>query len=421
MKKIAPVLSVILLLGICSCIEEVDIDADLDSSVDLDEILVVEATLTDRLEFQEVLLSKPTPLGTDTVRINEVGALVAVRESSGTIYSFSEVAPGTYRSDREFAARSQNTYTLSVTLADGREYLSEPEELPGTSVIDAIYAERILSNTGVDGVGIYVDSSTPDAEFGNYKYTYEETYKIIAPNWTAFEFEILNDGSEPGSVPAVELVPRAQEEEVCYNTVRSSDVILSEGTTLSDGKSVGNLIRFTGGDNPIISHRYSILVRQYLQSPRANSFYRSLRDFSSSDNIFSQVQPGLLEGNIQPVQEGDSFVLGYFEVSSVTESRLFFNYVDFFPGEPLPPYFDEWNCERFIAPLLGDPSQDGFVPPNVTCGQTLLELLAKDEIEYYDDNDIPPGECQGPYIVTFRPCGDCTALGSNEVPDFWIE
>jgi hypothetical protein len=420
MKRIAYILGVILLLGSYSCIEEVDIDTDLESSVDLEDILVVEATLTDQPEFQNVLLSRPSPLGADTVRIEEQNARVVVEESSGVAYTFSEIAPGTYQSVQPFAASSGNSYTLRITLANGLEFESAQERLPGTSVIDDIYADRIVSDTGVDGVGVFVDSSTPDTQFGNYKYTYEETYKIIAPNWTPFEFEILNDGSEPGSVPAVQLVPRAREEQVCYNTVRSNEVILAEGTTLADGQSVGNLIRFTGQDNPIISHRYSILVRQYLQTPEANSFYRSLRDFSSSDNIFSQVQPGLLEGNISPVGDGDSFVLGYFEVSSVSESRLFFNYVDFFPGEPLPPYFDESNCDRFLAPLLGDPELDGFVPPFVTCGQTLLELLAQDEIEFYEDN-TPPGECQGPYQVTFRACGDCTALGSNQVPDFWIE
>ena len=421
MKRIAYILGFIFLLGTYSCIEEVDIDTGLESSVDLNDILVVEATLTDQLESQIVLLSKPSPLGADTVRIEEQDARVVIEESTGVSYAFSEVAPGRYQSDQSFAASAGNSYTLKVTLSNGREYASTPEELPGTSVIEDIYADRILSDTGVEGVGIFVDSSTPDAQFGNYKYTYEETYKIIAPNWTAFEFEILNDGSEPGSVPAVQLVERTQEEEVCYNTVPSNEVILAEGTILADGQSVGNLVRFTGRDNPIISHRYSILVRQYLQTPEANSFFTSLRDFSSSDNIFNQVQPGLLEGNIRPVGEDGSFVLGYFEVSSVTESRLFFDYEDFFPGEPLPPYFGEVNCERFIAPLLGDPARDGPVPPNVTCGQGLLELLAQEEIEYYLDNNIPPPECQGPYLVTFRACGDCTALGSNEVPEFWIE
>ncbi len=418
MKKITTVLW-ILLLGSYSCIEEVDIATDLEATVDLNDILVVEATITDQPEFQNVLLSRPSSLGADTVRINEQNALVVVQENSGTTYTFSEVAPGTYQSDQQFAANPGTTYTLGITLDNGREYISTPEKLAGTSVIEGIYANRILSDTGVEGIGIFVDSSTPDAQFGNYKYTYEETYKIIAPNWTAFEFEILNDGSEPGTVPAVRLIQRAQEEEVCYNTVRSNQVILSEGTTLANGLSAGNLVRFTGRDNPIIAHRYSILVRQYLQTPEANSFYTSLRDFSTSDNIFNQVQPGLLEGNIRPVQDNNTFVLGYFEVSSVTESRLFFDFTDFFPGEPLPPYFGDTNCERFIAPLLGDPTLDGPVPPNVNCGQPLLDLVAQGEVEFYLDNSIPPGECQGPYIVTFRPCGDCTALGSNEVPEFW--
>ncbi len=421
MKKFAYALGIVITLGSYSCIEEVDIDTGLESTLDLDDILVVEATLTDQVGFQRVLLSKPTPLGADTVRIDEQNARVEVETGSGTSFTYSEIAPGTYQSDQAFAASAGDSYTLRITLANGREYLSTPEQLPGTSDIQAIYADRMLSDTGVDGVGIFVDSSTPDAPFGNYKYTYQETYKIIAPNWTAFEFEVLNDGSEPGSVPAVQLVPRAREEEVCYNTVPSNQVILSEGTTLADGQSVGNLVRFLGRDNPVISHRYSILVRQYLQTPEAHSFYRSLRDFSSSDNIFSQVQPGLLEGNIRAVADDNLLVLGYFEVSSVSESRLFFNYVDFFPGEPLPPYFGEVNCDRFLAPLLGDPARDGPVPPNVTCGEPLLDLIGREEIEFYTDNLIPPPECQGPYLVTFRACGDCTALGSNEIPEFWIE
>ena len=114
MRRIAYIFGFIFLLGAYSCIEEVDIDTGLESSVDLDDILVVEATLTDQLEFQKVLLSRPSPLDADTVRIEERNARVVVAQSSGGSYTFSEVAPGTYRSDQAFAAISGESATITV-------------------------------------------------------------------------------------------------------------------------------------------------------------------------------------------------------------------------------------------------------------------------------------------------------------------
>ena len=216
-------------------------------------------------------------------------------------------------------------------------------------------------------------------------------------------------------------MPRAEEEQVCYNTVLSTDVILSDGIILDANQVRGNLVRFINRDDAILSHRYSILVKQFLQSADAAKFYRNLLQFSQSESLFSEIQPGLIEGNISAVDGEEELAIGFFSVASVTEQRLFFDYEDFFPNEALPPYFGTINCNRLIAPILGDPEKDGPIPPNVTCGTPLVELIQSEAIEFFESNSVPPGECQGPYFVTFRECGDCTALGTNVVPDFWIE
>ena len=416
--------TLVLLLFSGSCIEEVPVETLDPAGFSLEDILVVDARITNESKRQRILLSRPTTLSADSSYTMVSGATVTVSSSQGSTFRFEETESGTYISAGIFAALEDVEYTLEIDLADGQRYLSAPASRGPESAIDRIYAQRELSNLGVDGISIYVDSSNPDPQADRYRYDYEETYKIIAPNWTASEFEILQDDSQitEGIFPDVRLVPRAQEERVCYNTVVSAEILLSNGLEAETEELPGNLIRFLGNDNPVISHRYSILVRQYLQSPEAYSFYTSLRNFSSSDNVFNQIQPGLLEGNIEGVNDADAIVLGYFEVTSVTEARLFFNYEDFYPGEPLPPYFGTVNCERIFAPRLYNPQRDGPSPPD-ECGspQGLTELIELELVEYYLDNTIPPGLCQGPYFITQRACGDCTALGSNIVPDFWEE
>lgn len=421
MKKAQSIWFFLLLLSLAGCVEPADLDPDAETEVSLDQILVVEATLTDQNTSQRVLLSRPVALGDDSTQTAVRGASVRIESGGGTTFTFAETDPGTYLSVQEFGAQPGQEYTLRITLGNGREYESETQSLPGNSTIERLYAERMTSDTGEEGVGIFVDGSSPDTGQADFRYTYEETYKIIAPNWSAFEFLVTDDGSDPETPPAVEVVPRAQEEQVCYNTVLSNTVILADAPVSNGNSRNGNLVRFLSVENPVISHRYSILVRQLRHSTAARSFYEGLRDFEASGDIFSQVQPGFLSGNLRAVGDEDALVVGYFEVASTTESRIFFNFVDFFPDAPLPPYFDSLNCDRILAPWTGDESQDGPVPENVTCGQTLFELIALEAIEYRTDNFIPPPECQGPYIVTPRPCGDCTALGDNTVPDFWIE
>jgi hypothetical protein len=404
------------------CIESVPFDTLDPEGFTLDEVLVVDARITNENKQQRIFLSRPTSLGADTVEVAVSGATVGISSSDGAFFPFEETDSGTYVSEGAFAALQNLAYTLEIELADGQQYLSAPASRGPESTIDRLYAQRELSNLGVDGISIYVDSSNPDPQADRYRYEYEETYKIIAPNWTASEFEIISDGSEIGVFPDVRLVPRAQEERVCYNTVASTDIILSNGLEAETEDLRGNLIRFLGNDNPVISHRYSILVRQYLQSPEAYSFYTSLRNFSSSDNIFNQIQPGLLEGNIEAVNDVDAIVLGYFEVASVTEARFFFNYENFYPGEPLPPYFGDTNCDRIFAPRLYNPERDGPSPPD-QCGaaEGLVDLIEQELVEFYLDNAVPPGLCEGPYFITQRACGDCTALGSNSIPEFWEE
>jgi hypothetical protein len=177
-------------------------------------------------------------------------------------------------------------------------------------------------------------------------------------------------------------------------------------------------VHFINRDDFIISHRYSIEVSQFVQDPDTYSYYEALKSFSASGNIFSQVQPGALNANISRDGDPNELVLGYVEVASVAKRRTYFNYADLFPGEPLPPY--PITCGVHSSPE----SHASFCATGMSmnnCPQSIIERVDLGLISYVGLNDQGIGTCPGPYTYVASLCGDCTLLGSNEVPDFWEE
>ncbi len=204
------------------------------------------------------------------------------------------------------------------------------------------------------------------------------------------------------------MIPKTEQNQVCFSTNFSNDLILASTTDLDENRVERFMVRFMDRSNYIISHRYSIKVRQYTQSNASAAFYNALDQFSSSESLFSESQPGFLAGNVQSDLDQNEKVLGYFDVSSVSEERIFFNYDDLFPGEELPEYI---NPCREIAPMLI--SQGG-----ARC--VLSAMVDANQVSYLDINEDPPAD-QGPYLVVPRECGDCTVLGANVAPEFWVE
>ncbi len=430
-------LYIVLFLGLTGCIEVFDVPVN---DVDLASTLIIEATLTNELSRQKILLSRPSgfevvneldsvydPVYPVRVRppsiVFERNATVTVSDDQGNAYSFQESSPGTYTSEVEFAAEQGVSYELQVVTTDGTRYGSTPERFTETATIDQIYTRRELNDIGEEGISIYLDGGSGDVNANFYRYTYEETYKIIAPSWQQQDFVLSN--YDPCALPVItfdlEIIRRENEEgKVCYRTDRSEAVIQNNTLGLQENKIERFPVRFLNRNNFIISHRYSILVKQYVQSQNAYNYYETLESFSSNENVFSSVQPGFLEGNISVEGDSNKKVLGYFEVATVTEKRLYFNYVDLFPNEPLPDY--AIPCFSW-SPPLAHPSYCFTGPTGGLCPLSLVESVNVNLVSYTnidgDGTGIDP--CPGPYRVMSRACGDCTILGESAAPDFWIE
>lgn len=392
-------LIIFLILGICtnSCTEPFDI-----KTITFESALVIEATISNEIKYQEISLSRTFELE-ENGPLEESGADVKIVDDLQNTYAFSEASAGRYVSNQAFGAIENRAYQLRIVTSKGKSYSSELTKLTNRSQIDQVYVEKTEDENGVN---IFVDSYSINGDARYYRFEYEETYKIIASRWAYEDLVVVS--KDP---PVFDFVPRDRNTRIGYNTIYSSGILQTETTNLVDDKITKFPVRYLSKDNFLITNRYSMLLKQYVQSIDAYTFYKTLNDLSGSESLFSQNQPGFISGNIYSDDNQNEKVIGFFEVSSVVTKRIFFSPEDFDLSIPLPaPY--PISCE-FIAPEL-DPRD----------GKSLFDYIETGDFKYYQKNDgvsRPKVEPGGPYIMVPAGCGDCTVIGTNIVPDFWIE
>ncbi len=411
MKNVVFFIMTVLISG---CVEEFQYDGATNLLDSNQNILVVEANLTNEISSQQIRLSKVVDFGNDSIALPQSNALVRVIDQNENVYEFKEKENGIYASSSTFSIKENNAYRLEIQTPNGDVFVSSQERLPeGESKIGNMVAEREILKNGMDGVTIYLENGSANTNNLPYRYEFEETYKIVAPYWTSVDFQLTD--YDPCFLPIeynLDVVPRTEEQQVCFNTLHSKGVLQLTNTSSKAA------IRSIEKSDFIISNRYSILVKQLLDTQGARDFYRQLSAFNSNDFVFSQIQVGELPTNITVIA-GETGVIGYFSVSNLDKKRIFFDFGDIFPNESKPDFVK--NCQIFSAPL--EPFAfcvNGIAP--YFCEEPILEQVDDNLVSYYDQNpEEGANDCEGPFLMVDRVCGDCTVLGSNIKPDFWVD
>ncbi len=380
------------------CVKQIE----LSSIVVNESVLVVDALLTDELKHQVIKLSKSIALDSTNI-IKESNAQIKITEDNSNIYNFSEKEKGVYLSDKIFKAKKGSKYTLEIVTSDGSKYISTEEEIYGYNVIDQIEIKKEKNKFDEEVLSIYVKSDGSNNENAQYyRYRYEENYKIIAPFWRDEMFDMTK-------LPELVIVPNTEFSKICYGLNESSEIILKE-STFADKKNTEFLIFNLKEDDFKISHRYSVLIKQYVQSPEAFSFSNKVLRNSTSQSLFVQSQPGAITGNII----SDKRVFGYFEVSSVSTKRIFFNHSDFFDYNPQNFIYPETCGDLYIPFIKARKDGGGLRYP-------LREAVESGDWLYYGQNGLDLDQDINPYRLVRKDCGDCTKYGSKIKPSFWID
>ncbi|HCQ12339.1 DUF4249 domain-containing protein [Flavobacterium sp.] len=397
-----------LFFSLISCVDPYQLQTS-----NFEEAIVIEATITNELKKQEVLISKTYRLE-ENEPILVSNASVTVSDNLGNQYNFEE-ADGKYISTTEFRAENDRQYKLNITTSDGKSYSSTTQKLTAVNELENITATVITNLEGQRGVEIAANSFDPTNSSKYYRFEFYETSKATAPKWRDLYAVVNPDLTDSVGHEYIELFPRVTEAQVCYLTEKNKKIVLTSTNFLNEDRISNFPVHFLNDFDYKIGERYSIEVRQIIQNLESYTYYKTLQELSvTGESILSQNQPGFLVGNIKSDDNPKEKVIGFFEVASVSSKRIFFNYEDLFPGEEKPPYLEDCTELEYTYCFLPFPECDG----RQLNGNVKAQILV-----YYEHEQLEPEDDPFNLIYTYvrAKCGDCTSFSSNIRPDFWID
>jgi hypothetical protein len=351
--------------------------------------LVVEGNINNGNSPTTLILSRTNTLS-ETSRITEPGAKVLIEGSDNSIFNLPETVSGNYTISN-LNLDVTKTYRLHITTRAGKEYLSSYVAVKPTPAIDSI---SWIQETG--GVRLYINAHDDAAQTKYYQWNYQETWEIHSPYLSVLDY---ND-TDPRH-PFLRFIDSTtfsavKDIQVCWISRNSTSLLLGSTAKLSRDR-VYLPVNFIPNGVRELSVLYSINVNQYALSKEAYEYLEKMRKNTESTGSIFDPQPSSLRGNIYSAGDENETVIGYVNISSVEEKRIFIKNLD----------LNDWHfisgCEEYELPNNPDSIlmsyEQGLSPTTVATsrGPNILSI----------------------YVTNDKACIDCTLLGTNVKPSFW--
>ena len=237
-----------------------------------------------------------------------------------------------YLPPANFAVSEGETWELSVTLSNGKRYISLPETvLPPVEIksISAIYnpelVYRDISESYVPGHSILVDFDD-QVDIENYYYWSFRSFEKISVCKTC-EGGIFRDGvceQNPAGTNRKNYYNYLCESE-CWQ-IRHNENVNIFSDEFSNGLSVSNLPIA----NILLYTKEDILVeiQQFSLSTSAYKYYKILKDVVNNSGSFNAPPPAAFIGNIFNPDDDEEYVLGQFTAASTVTKSIFISRKD---------------------------------------------------------------------------------------------
>jgi hypothetical protein len=348
-----------------------------------EDLLVVEAFLTDEDKPFEVKLSRSIPLDT-TAWIAEPGAQIQITDDAGKKYSLWEVHDGIYQYPGDIDTRDGKSYRLHINTSNGRSYVSDWVTMRETPPIDSVtweYEERPAY--GLQGIQFYVNTHDPENNTRYYRWEWEETWVFLTP----FDSNIYWDDGQ--------IKPRKENINICWKHIESAPILITTSSMLDRDLIHNHPLYYADNTTDRFTLRYSLNVKQYALSEESYHYWKELKKVTENLGTLFDPLPSTLRGNIHEIDHENEIVLGYFDASAAREQRIFISNTEI-PRMKFPNYYRE--CEQILVDYWG------------------IEEMAQRGLWLVRETRI-----QGAllYIMSTPECIDCTRAGTNVKPDFW--
>jgi len=351
----------------------------------LEDLLVINANINATKGEGEVVLTKSQSLSsTDPIEYVNSASVQLELESGGT-WSFNKAENGKYtltNLDINVGEKAR----IRVLLNNEEEYLSDFEELKATPEIDSVSYDY-----DDQGVQFFVHTHDPSNETRYYKWNYEETWEFNAKYPSSIYVEIVD------SVPVVS--PRWGYDTlfICYRENVSKEILIGTSEKLAKDVISYFPVKYSTGLTGKFNRKYSLLVTQRALNKATYGYWKQLE--SNTENIGSifDPQPFQIISNIRCVNNPSKRVIGYFNLFTETEKRIFVSYKDLI----YYPFSNEYSrCE--LDTILVEELLDKYMRYNLVS-----------EIRDTSSPRILGYTAATPY------CSDCRILGTNKKPEWW--
>ena len=406
----------LLLVAAASCI-----DPYVPNLKNYKSLLVVEGLITNENSSYKIKLDRTTSReDSDPEKVTD--ANVYIIDGNGIRTDLKNNGDGYYTTDStSFRGIIGQKYTLQILTSDGEEYSSEECTMLPVAGIDTLYYEKgeeITGNLGesVTGLKIFLNSTDFSGMNQYFRWSYEEVWKFIVPNAQQNNYIFINDTTF--SFPGVPFIKN-----VCYRKNLSGDIITSSnlsGETNIINKQLINFIDPLKSDR--LTKEYSILVKQYSVSKKEYEFWNNLKKAGEAGGDIFASQPYTVISNIHNVNSPGEMVPGYFEVSAVSQKRIFITAREIDPLD-LPHYQTE--CVEIAKspqdyPLSSPPVSFNEIYHGYTDGNmyTFVKPILKPgvvaESRVYSRDILQ-------LVFSTKKCAICELPDFSAKPDFWID
>jgi hypothetical protein len=407
MTAMKRIFAFLFLVAVASCI-----DPYIPDLKNYKSLLVVEGLITNENNSYKIKLSRTTGQE-NSIPEKVTDANVYITDGDGIKTDLQNLGDGNYKTDStSFTGIIGQKYTLQIITIDGKEYKSEECTMLPVAGIDKIYYEKgdeISGNLGESFTGLKILLNSTDATGTNqyFRWTYEETWEFLLPNPPRYKCVFVNDQD----TYLFEFLTDIKEN--CWKKNKSGEIIINSILSGSTNFINKQLIQFI---DPVKSDRltkeYSILVKQYSISEKEYNFWNNLKKAGNAGGDIFNSQPYQVISNVHNVNDANEMVLGYFEVSTVSQKRIFIT-ADQLNPLYLPHY--QTDCVE-----IAKSPEDWPLNSLITFYEIYHNIMNPHDFTFIRPIFNPDNTLKKLVYAT-KVCSLCEYSGSALKPDFWID
>jgi len=320
-------IKLIILLIIITVLERC-VDPFYPNIFDNQQSLVIDGLITDQEGYHYIRISRSAPYNNPT-NIPEQDCQVEVVDKAGNRIQFYESEPGLYEQwiEQEYL-KIGNQYKLNIITTSGT-YESQYETLLPCPPIENIYYEIEMKETSdprfpIYGIQFYTDLFASGEYAKNYRWELEETWEYRATYYISLYIDVNKN--------FVNLGYASDSLYYCWSTEPIPEIYTETLNHINKDSLSRIPLRFVSNETKRLKVKYSLLVKQYSLSDTAYQYWDQLKKQSQETGGLYEIQPAQIRGNIYNVKDNEEIVLGFFNVSALTEKRIFVSErFDFFP------------------------------------------------------------------------------------------